>query len=117
MPRRNGNAITASFIAENITAAFTDAVYDQVTFSPKKLVAATRVSTELEEDAGSGFFADWLAAELGWAIAYQEDRAMILGDGTSTFGGIQGIKSRFDAGVGSLVGAVDPTAAVDTFLE
>ena len=52
VPRRNGNAVIASFVAENVTASATDAIYDTITFSPKKLVAMSRVSSELEEDSG-----------------------------------------------------------------
>ena len=117
VPRRNGNAVIASFVAENVTASATDAIYDTITFSPKKLVAMSRVSSELEEDSGSGFFADFLAAELGWALAYAEDQALILGDGSSTYGGIVGLKPRFVAGLASYVGAVDAATGHDTFAE
>lgn len=117
VPRRNGNGVTGYFVAENTQVTESQPNYDAIAFSPKKIVAATRASVALEEDAGSGFFADWMAAELGWALAYLEDQAAIIGDGTSTYAGILGIRARYIAGLSSFVGAVDAASGHDTFAE
>ena len=76
----------------------------------------TRMSTELAEDAAINV-ADDLAREMAYAFATAEDAAGWNGDGTSTYGGIMGMRTKFAAGVGSFVGAVDLTSGHDTFAD
>jgi hypothetical protein len=51
------------------------------------------MSTELAEDAVISI-ADDLAQEMGYAFAVAEDAAGWTGDGTSTYGGIRGVKTK-----------------------
>jgi hypothetical protein len=54
------------------------------------------MSTELAEDAVISI-ADDLAQEMGYAFAVAEDAAGWTGDGTSTYGGISGVKTKLAA--------------------
>ena len=74
------------------------------------------MSTELAEDAAINV-ADDLAREMAYAFAVTEDAAGWTDDGTSTYGGIQGVKPKFVAGLGSFVSAVDLTSGHDTIAE
>jgi HK97 family phage major capsid protein len=57
----------------------------------KKLATMTLVSNEVNEDAIISW-ADQLADESSRALAYKEDDCGFNGDGTSTYGGITGIR-------------------------
>ena len=95
IPRRTGG-VTAYFFGDDdgtgITAS--DKSWDNVLLSAKKLGALTRVSKDLEEDAIISVVDD-LAMEMAWAFAVKEDQCFIDGDGTSTYGGIQGFRPKF----------------------
>jgi HK97 family phage major capsid protein len=115
IPRRAGG-VTAYFTGENTSITESQKSWDQVTLNAKKLACLTRMSTELGEDAAINV-ADDLAREMAYAFAVAEDDAGWQGDGTSTDGGILGMKARFVAGLGSFVGAVDLTSGIDTLVE
>ena len=74
------------------------------------------MSTELAEDAAINV-ADDLAREMAYAFATAEDAAGWNGDGTSTYGGITGVKTKFVSGLATFVGAVDVTSGHDTIAE
>lgn len=115
IPRRNGG-LTAYYIGENSLSTESQKGWDQITLTAKKLACLTRMSTELAEDAAISV-ADDLAREMAYAFAVAEDAAGWNGDGTSTYGGITGVKTKFVAGVDSFVGAVNLTAGHDTIAE
>ena len=91
--------LTAYWGTENPASAMTasDMTYSNVELVTKKLYAFSKFSTEIAEDAIISF-ADELAEEAAVAIAYKEDLAGFLGDGTSTYGGVTGITNALLAG-------------------
>lgn len=114
MPRRTGG-VTAYFVAENGAFTASDKGWDGVTLTAKKLGALCKLSTELAEDAVIDVAAD-LAREQAYAFAVKEDDCWLNGDGTSTYGGIWGIRSKIIDGTHT-AGAVDAASNHDTFAE
>jgi len=114
IPRRSGG-VTAYFIGETTAITASDKSWNQVELTAKKLGALTRMSTDLSEDAIINL-ADDLAQEMAYAFAAKEDACCIDGDGTATYGGMEGIRVRMIDGlhVGSYVDAV---AAGDNWSE
>lgn len=89
LPRRPGGT-GASFTAEGTAASETSAAIDRVELTAKKLTSLIRISSELEEDAIFQVV-DFVANEIAWAFAKQEDSCAFIGDGTSTYGGMRGV--------------------------
>lgn len=113
IPRRTSGA-TTYYVSENSEITESDAAFDQITLVAKKLAALTKFSTEVAEDAVidlAGFLADEFARRFSEA----EDSALFNGDGTSSYGGIAGLRHKF-ANDG-LAGALDATAGDDEFSE
>lgn len=115
VPRRTGG-LTAYFVGEGAAATESDKSWDNVQLSAKKLMTLTRYSSELDEDAIIGV-ADDLANEIAYSFANKEDECGLNGDGTSTYGGVYGLVTNFNANYASLAGGVQATAADDTFAE
>ncbi len=111
IPRRVAG-LTAYFVAEGTAGTASDKSFDQVQLVAKKLYALTYLSTELAEDAIINI-ADDLAQEMGYAFALKEDQCGFNGDGTSTYGGIEGVTVK----IVGLAGAVNATAGHDTLAE
>ena len=88
MPRRTGG-VTAYFVGENAEGTESDASWDNVLLSAKKLMVLTRMSSEIAEDAVVNL-ADILANEIAYSFAVKEDQCGLVGTGTSTYGGITG---------------------------
>lgn len=97
-----------------ITASTT--AWGQVMLTAKKWGVLTYLSPELDEDAAVNI-GDILAGEIAYAFAYAEDVALFSGDGTSTYHGIQGVRTIFNAQVGVYAGAVDAASGHDTMAE
>jgi len=95
-PRRVGG-LTASFTAENSAVAESQAIWDNINLTAKKLGALTRMSNEIAEDAVISV-ADWLVGEIAYAFAAKEDDCGFNGDGSSGFGGIRGLSFLFQDG-------------------
>ncbi len=114
VPRRTGG-VTAYFVGETDQITASDKSWNQVELTAKKLGALTRMSTDLDEDAVISI-ADDLAAEMAYAFAKKEDECLVDGDGTSTYGGMIGIRTRMVDGnhAGSYVEAA---AAGDNWSE
>jgi len=93
IPRRTGG-VTAYFVGESTAITESEKSWDQVELTAKKLGALTRMSTDLSEDAIINM-ADDLAEEMAWAFAKKEDECGLDGDGTSTYGGMVGIRTKF----------------------
>ena len=92
-PRRTGG-LTAYFVNEGdaITASL-DKSWDRVSLTAKKLACLARVSSELNEDSVISL-GDDLAGEMAYAFANKEDECGFNGDGTSTYGGIVGVREK-----------------------
>jgi HK97 family phage major capsid protein len=93
IPRRTGG-VTAYFVGETTEITASDKSWNQVELTAKKLGALTRMSTDLSEDAIINI-ADNLAEEMAWAFAKKEDECGLDGDGTNTYGGMVGIRTKF----------------------
>lgn len=92
IPRRSGG-LTSYFTGESAEITESDASWTQVTLTARKLAVLTRISSELSEDAVISV-ADLLAGEIALAFATKEDQCCIDGDGTSTYGGMVGVRSK-----------------------
>jgi len=108
IPRRTGG-VTAYFVGETDAITASDKSWNQVELTAKKLGALTRMSTDLSEDAIINI-ADDLAQEMAYAFAIKEDACGIDGDGTSTYGGMIGMRTKMVDGNhdGSYVAATTP---------
>lgn len=97
IPRRK-SGVTAYFFQDDDGVGITESQkgWDQVGLNVKKLGALTKVSRDLVEDAVISVVDD-LANEMAYAFAVKEDQCLLVGDGTSTYGGIQGVNNKFEA--------------------
>jgi HK97 family phage major capsid protein len=114
VPKRTGG-VTAYFIEEDnagITAA--DKSWGNVNFVAKTLAALSLISENLEEDSIVDVVDD-LAREQAYAMATKEDQCWLIGDGTSTYGGMQGLRTLFDAT--AYASRVTAASGHDTFAE
>ena len=87
---KNSASTTAYWTAENTNITPSQITFSNVQILAKKLAIITQVSSELNEDSivdvGSA-----LAEDMAYVMAYNEDLATFLGDGTATYGGITGV--------------------------
>ncbi len=113
-PRRTGG-LTAYAIGENSALTESNKTWDSVALTARKWGVLTRWSNELNVDAVISI-ADDLSQEIAYAFAVSEDDAGLNGDGSSTYNGIVGVRSRLIPSVG-LAGAVDAATGHDTFAE
>ncbi len=109
------SVLTASFASENAAITESESTFSQVTLTAKKLGAITRISTELTEDAIISI-ADRVTYDLAYAFALKEDQCGFTGDGTSTYGGIRGIKPILEDG-SHTASWFEPNATHDFFSE
>ncbi len=114
VPRRTGG-VTAYFVGEEDAITASDKSWDQVQLTARKLGALTRFSTDYAEDAVIDVAED-LANEMAYAFAEKEDDCCFNGDGTSTYGGIVGFRTKIIDGNHS-AGAIDAASNHDTFAE
>lgn len=110
VPRRAGG-VTAYFVNENSEITASDKSWNNVELTARKLAALCKYSSELEEDAMVSI-GDDLANEIAYAFAVKEDTCLFLGDGSSTYGGIVGVKNALLAG--SEVTAITGNTAFST---
>ena len=96
IPRR-ASGVTAYFVNDNAEITASDKGWDAVTLTARKLAVLCKYSSEIAEDAVISI-ADDLAMEIAYAFADKEDECLFNGDGTSTYGGIVGIKNALAAG-------------------
>lgn len=91
MKRETG--LTAYYVGEQQSITSSTKTWSNVSLTAKKLGAIAVISSELNEDAAIDI-GDDLAGEIAYAFARAEDDALFNGDGTSTYGGIVGIRQR-----------------------
>ena len=114
---RRSSGVTAYFIGETDSITESDKGWTNVELTAKKLGALIRTSSELAEDAIINV-ADDIANEIAWAFAQKEDVTGVDGDGTSTYGGMTGIRTKMidtdhDFSYWDGVSACDDWAEVD----
>lgn len=104
------SGLTAYFVGEAASGTESKAGYDRVGLVAKKLMALAYVSSELDEDAIVSL-GDTLAGEIAYAFALKEDNCGFNGDGTSTYGGMVGVRQKLldvfttSGGTGLIVGS------------
>lgn len=96
---RKSTRLTAYYVDENPASAITQsaATFDMVRLTAKKLATLTLYSSEIGEDAIVSL-GDDITRDIALAFANAEDEAGFNGDGTSTYGGIMGLKNVLAAG-------------------
>ena len=114
IPRRTAG-YTATWTGEGGTITASDMSVDQVTLTAKKPAIMQLVNTELSEDAFVSI-ADTVAREMAIGLATAEDEAGFNGDGTSTYGGIYGVRPKIIDGTHT-ASAIDAASGNDTFAE
>lgn len=87
--RHTGGTATF-FTAGNAAATESNTNLDAIDLTAKKIGTLIRISSELEEDAATDIV-DFVANEIAFAFAAQEDDCAFNGDGTSAYGGMRGI--------------------------
>lgn len=95
VPKR-ASGLTAYYVGENASITESTKGWGRVQLIAKKLAVLAKYSSELDEDSiiNTG---DDLAGEIAYAFANAEDNAGFVGDGTSTYGGITGVRTAIDA--------------------
>ena len=87
---KNSASTTAYWPAENTNITASQITFTNVQVLAKKLAILTQVSSELNEDSIVDIGAA-LAEDMAYVMAYNEDLATFLGDGSGTYGGITGV--------------------------
>jgi HK97 family phage major capsid protein len=114
VPKRSGG-VTAYFVNEdNSGVTASDKAWASVNLVAKTLAALSLVSKNLEEDSIIDVVDD-LAMEMAYAFATKEDQCWLVGDGTSTYGGMQGLVTLMEAT--AYTSKVTAASGHDTFAE
>lgn len=114
IPVRTGGT-TAYFGGENPDTGVKESEmsWGQAELVAKNLNALTRISNNLIEDAVIDVGA-MVADEHAYAFAGKEDACMVIGDGSSTYGGIMGLNKLFEANYSTLKGCIAAASNTDT---
>lgn len=113
IPKRTSGP-TAGYVDENAETTASEAGFDSVNVTPKKITALVRASSELMEDAAN--LGEFLTQEIAHKLEQAIDAAAFAGDGTSTYKGITGVRKAFTNNT-SLAGYVLATSGNDTWAE
>jgi HK97 family phage major capsid protein len=87
------SGVTANWTGENSDISTSDPAVNQVQLVASKLTVGTKVSNEVLADSAIGL-GDFLTEEFATAISGKLEAAAIAGDGTSTYGGVYGLKNK-----------------------
>ena len=91
---RRASGLTAYFVAEQTAATKSNKSWDQVNLTAKEIATMAIYSNVLSDDAVISI-GDDLAGEIAYSFADKIDDCGFNGDGTSTYGGIVGVRSAF----------------------
>lgn len=89
--------ISSHYVSENSVIPESKPQLKQIVLAARKLAALIPMSNELNDDALISV-ADMLARSIAHEFAGREDAALFNGDGTSSFGGIEGLANALEAG-------------------
>lgn len=92
IPRRT-SGLTAYWVQDEDAITESTKGWDRVNLVAKKIGVLAKISSELNEDAIIDV-GDDLAREIAYAFAGMEDDCLFNGDGSSTYGGIQGCRDK-----------------------
>ena len=112
IPRRTGG-LTAYFVAEAGSITASDAAWDNVELVAKKLAVLARYSSEINQDSLIDF-GNTMADEIAYAFANKEDDCGFNGDGSSTYGGITGVREKIKALSGTIANIAGLVVATGT---
>jgi HK97 family phage major capsid protein len=117
VPIRTGG-LSAYFVAENPSTGITtsDKTWGALNLVAKTIAVEARYSSALNEDAIINV-ADDIAREAAYALAVKEDSCLWDGDGTSTYGGIVGVRTKIVDGTHNAGVANVATSTHDLFAE
>lgn len=90
---KNLSSVTANWRQEGGTIQRSHAQLGMLTVEAKSLDTIIVMSKELVDDTPEAL-GDFFSGEIARALAYAEDNAGFNGDGTSTYGGVQGVLYR-----------------------
>lgn len=88
--------VTAYWVSEGSEITDSDAELGAAELVAKKLACLTKVSSELDEDAVVEV-GDMVTQSMAYAMADKIDEAGFNGDGTSTYGGVTGLKNALNS--------------------
>lgn len=91
IPKRSGG-LTVYYPNELQTITDSDKSWSQIALAAQKRAVASKISQELVDDALISII-DNVVAEQAYALALQEDNELINGTGTSSYGGVVGLRS------------------------
>jgi HK97 family phage major capsid protein/HK97 family phage prohead protease len=103
IPRDTGD-VTAYFVGRESVPTANDPTFDNINLVARNVAAETRISNDYAEDSVINL-ADYVAQKHARSFASKEDECLINGDGTSTYGGIVGLRALLTE-AGGRVGAV-----------
>jgi HK97 family phage major capsid protein len=95
-PRVTGG-VTMYAVGENAEITASDPGFDSINLTARKYGVLVKYPSELDDDAVISI-AEFLARKTAWAWAKKLDECLFLGDGTSTYHGVVGIKNALAAG-------------------
>jgi len=97
--------VTAYWSGEGAEITPSDATLGQAELMARKLACLTKISSELDEDAVVDV-GDMITTSMAYAMADKIDEAGFNGDGTSTYGGVVGLKNALNSSAvqGALAG-------------
>jgi len=111
VPRDAGD-VTAYFVGRESAPTASDPAFDNINLTAKNVAVETRIANDYAADSVINL-AEYVAEKHARAFAIKEDECLINGDGTSTYGGIVGLRTA----ILGLAGAVDGASGNDTFAE
>jgi HK97 family phage major capsid protein len=114
IPRITGG-VTAYFVGEGTQGTPSDPAGDQVNLTLKDLMCTTQYGNSTAQDSAIPL-ADMIAREQARGRAVKEDSCLVIGDGTSPFGGMMGFRTQLNLAAYS-AGVVAAPSTQDTFAE
>jgi HK97 family phage major capsid protein len=87
------SGVTANWTGENSEISTSDPAVNQVQLVTSKLTVGTKVSNEVLADSAIAL-GDFITEEFATAISGKLEAAAVAGDGTSTYGGVYGLKNK-----------------------
>jgi len=87
------SGVTANWTGENAEISTSDPAVNQVQLVASKLTVGTKVSNEVLADSAISL-GDFITEEFATAISGKLEAAAVAGDGTSTYGGVYGLKNK-----------------------
>jgi hypothetical protein len=106
-------ALPLTSSAESGAGTASDKSWDRVSLTAKKLMVLARYSSEMNEDAVINM-GDDLAGEIAYAFAVKEDNCGFIGDGSSTYGGMQGVTTKIKGLSGTIANIAGLVVATGT---